>query len=284
MSEPFETLVTVAAGLGLLRDVDILNRAENGHSIQMGSINVIPCFFLLVDVLDVALDIVFSVELFKLGERSSGALMVSMTIISLLIWIWTRAMIWHAVKNQYGGKTVRSIVLFAEISMFLLQDACTITLFYSVPESYGMSAFSSANLIITLICGAGMMMLSLFHQADVIGCEVRCCTWGCIKVVTSQFLNVVYSLIALFAFLYYAVVSATVIENKVGGAEDSMSESLGGHEEAAGSVRAVYYGLSCSIWGVIVLINIFYVHAMDCSEASLKSLGFYIFIVSCCGK
>ena len=96
-----------------------------------------------------------------------------------------------------------------------------------------------------------------------------------------QFFNVIYSLLGLFVFIYYAVVAAIVIENKVGGDEDSFTESQGEHEKAAESVRVVFYTFSCFTWGLVLFINIAVADCFELSEASLRSLGLNVFLLCC---
>ncbi len=179
-----EALVKLASSIGVVKEfhrpigddgvLEANGTPTYGSRKGETTIEYVPLIFLIVDILDVGLDIIFTVQLLRMGEFLHGYQMGTALVMSLGIWFWTRRILSHAIVSGYSLSTIRIVMTFRELTMFFIQDATTLFIFTSVPESFEDNIYSTINLYtmiscISVLCG---FQLYLAFESGWKGC------WG----------------------------------------------------------------------------------------------------------
>mmetsp|Transcript_3148 Transcript_3148/g.3639 ORF Transcript_3148/g.3639 Transcript_3148/m.3639 type:complete len:271 (+) Transcript_3148:157-969(+) len=265
-----ELFIKTATGIGIIKEFhypqasrdDDLEANTTKHESEK-TVQIIPLFFFLLDILDVILDIIFSSQLFIMGQHGFGALMLVMTVISVCIWIRTRTLIQHALEKSFHTSTIRIVMSFSEMAMFFIQDATTIFIFGRVPESYGNgNVLSVINLVTTMVCGASLVFVQVCLVCNKQGCG-RC------RDFFLQIFHFFCFCCNLFLLLFVLMLAISV-----------GSEDFGVDDEG----RNAFFAVTCTVWLFAVVMNFvgLPVNNEDLGEDYLSNMGLENIFCACC--
>lgn len=175
-----EFLVKFASSIGIIKELHSPIGADEvleangtpsyGSTKGETRIEYIPLIFLIVDSLDVGLDIIFTVQLVMMGEYFHGFQMLSALFTSLWVWFYSKDVVSHAIASEYSLSTIRVVMTFRELTMFFIQDATTLHILASVPESFENNIFSRMNLY-TMIACISILIGTQTYLAKATGCK-----------------------------------------------------------------------------------------------------------------
>mmetsp|Transcript_14127 Transcript_14127/g.32087 ORF Transcript_14127/g.32087 Transcript_14127/m.32087 type:complete len:363 (-) Transcript_14127:108-1196(-) len=157
-------------------EVSTNHQDDNGNDVttkRTRRIQYIPLFFLMIDVMDIALDLVFSIQLFVQNQQPIfGSVLLGTTLLSMATWWWSRHYVFQRQQQQQmSARTLRRCIVFFEMSMFFIQDATTIFIFLSVSESYQVGTLNQLNLMVTMICGLAVIVSDLCLLCNLCHCS-----------------------------------------------------------------------------------------------------------------
>jgi hypothetical protein len=230
-----ETAVLLATQAALISDVygstsEDLENDSNPSSKNPPSkkLQLLSIIFFVLDLTDITLDIIFSVQLFLMNAVGYGCLMLFTVLVSIGLWLWSRHLLLKAL-DETNLRTTRKVICFFEMAFFFIQDATTIFIYCDTQGTFEGDSFATFNLSVTVLGGFIVMssdfILTVCHPGTCNCDQVQLGMWDKVKTFCGTIFNCIYFIWNLYCFVVLLIFASLVMTSK-GEKLDDLSDSL----------------------------------------------------------
>ena len=252
-----DTAVFFASQISLLSDVSGSPEPENNSK----KLQFLPIIFFVVDIIDIILDILFSIQLFRRDKVLNGCIMVTMILVSIGLWQWSRPLL----REAFTKTTLHSqVICFFEMAFFFIQDATTIYILTDTENIFEDNFLAAINLLFTVLCGLMVMTSDFVLTFRLPEC---CCNQVSLLDKVKAFLTLVFNSIYFlwnFGCFSYLVYLAFLII--MGYAQNEF----------------LFWAITTGFWLCVVIFNVLIIQREEeVTEFHLSHLGPRLIIVTC---